>query len=165
MAKPGSQRLTQRGKNTPQSLLVDKGVNSNANTIGKIDFDDAGALFQCRPLGRQHRFRPRGRPLCDGIVIAGPSSSPRPNTPIGMKSRVGCDRSIREAGPVTELSGLGCPYPAEKQVAVDPAPARHLRYRIAGKLRFFNNPPFLFQRPVSSTALGCFTHSRHRIPP
>nr|WP_234844874.1 hypothetical protein [Sinorhizobium meliloti] len=64
---------------------------------------------------------------------------------------------------MTELSGLGCPYPAEKRVAVDPAPARHLRYRVAGKLRFFNNSPFVFQRPVSSTALRRFAHSRHQI--
>ncbi len=106
MAKPGLQRHTQRCKNTPQSLLVDKGVNSNANTIGKIDFDDAGALVQCRPpvvgntdFGRAERST--GGAVAEGatgIVITGPSSSPRPITPIGMKSRVGCDRSTREAG-------------------------------------------------------------------
>jgi hypothetical protein len=64
---------------------------------------------------------------------------------------------------VTELSGLGCRYPAEKQVAVDPAPARHLRYRVAGMLRFFNNSPFVLQRPVSSTALRRFAHIKYAI--
>ena len=42
---------------------------------------------------RQHRgSRRRG---ATGIVIAGPPSSPRPNTPIGMRFKADCGRSTR----------------------------------------------------------------------
>lgn len=66
---------------------------------------------------------------------------------------------------VTKFSNLDCRHPAEKQVAVDPVAERHLRYRIVGKPRLFNNSSSLFQRPVSSTALRRFAYSRNRIPP
>jgi len=56
------------------------------------------------PFGRQHRFGPRRtrhrggrRRGATGIVVAVPSSSPRTNTPIGMKSKAGCGRSTRES--------------------------------------------------------------------
>ncbi|WP_162145592.1 hypothetical protein [Sinorhizobium meliloti] len=51
------------------------------------------------------------------FVIASSKHTDRNEVQDGLRQK---HKGIR---PVTELSGLGCPYPAEKQVAVDPAGA------------------------------------------